>query len=219
MREAEQGEQGDLTVVDVLSQYGIERLSLEILDSYVEFLGDHTAPLSIREAMRLPANELVQTPLRIIEQREKLLTENKGPRGRSSRVIREIRSQAISRKGRLLNEGPGEILASIVANSGRKAKWNASGLVGIGTEWQEPERSEVEWWKWFYGQFHSPQVELPSLQGINILHAAFVVRSKQKSSGNEPLEFIQKMEPFLDPELEIFLAKITKYFSQTLKRR
>lgn len=210
-----------LKAEDVLSKYGVENFSSEIFDRRVEFSSDHAGPLSIKSVVLLPAKELLKTPLRIMEQGEKLLTEKKGPRRRNSREIGQIRSQSVSRKGRLLNEGPGEVLASIAANPGRKAKWSTSGLVGAGTEWQEPERSEVEWWKWFYDQFHSSkekEKKVFSLEEFNILHAVFVVRSKQKSSGIDPVKFMQEMEPFLDPELGIYLTKITKHFSQILER-
>lgn len=215
MREAEQK---DLTVADILSQSRIEGLSPKILDSSIEFLNDHLTPLTVEKVLREPPKELLHTALRIIEQGEELLTEKKGSRRRSNREIKEIRSQAESRKGRLLSEGPGKILASIAANPGRKAKWSTSGLIGVEEEWQEPTKTEIGWWKWFYDQFHAKE-KLPDLDEINILHAAFVVRFRREES--DIWEFMKRIEPYLemDGELEGYLAKITKCFSQTSKRR
>jgi len=210
------------TVAEVLKKYNIQEYPLDISKAQIEFSGDHLSSLSIKNVLCLPREKLLQAPLKILQQEEKLLTGQKGPRGRSSKEIAQIRSQTVSRRGRLLNEGPGEVLASIVINSGKKVKWTASGLEGADDNWLKPDKSEIEFWKWFYNQYNSSPPNATNLfngERLNLLHASFVVRLNQDDFATKPLEFMQEIEPFSDQELDFELAKITKYFSQTLKRR
>lgn len=210
------------TVAELLEKYNIQEYTLDVSNVQIEFLNDHVSPLSVKKVLCLPREELLQVPLKILQQEEKLLTGQKGPRGRSGKVIAQIKNQAGSRRGRLLNEGPGEVLASIVLNSGRKARWIASGLAGAEDSWLKPDRSEIEFWKWFYNQYHSVPPNATNLfygERINILHAAFVIRLKQDDIATRSLEFMGEIEPFSDRELDFELAKVTKHFSPTSKKR
>lgn len=207
-----------------LEGFDISPVSSAVLDSVVRF-ANGTEPLSLKSALLLSPQQLVDRSLQVLKSREEaVVREKKHQRNRPSSEATQIRVQYQRMRSTLLNEGPGTILAAVAANPGKEAKWEMNGLVGNNEEWIEPNREEREWWRWVYGQRQKGEkIEgwFVNEEGLNIAHGFFIMRARARRDAKDERrlsDFIDAIGTFLpeDPEssnLTPLLRKVSQYFN------
>lgn len=216
-------DQGELVLLEtILNRYN---LPITLPENALVFF-DGTKSLCLKEALKMPPNELVGPALGILIHKEELVVSSRKADGkmRSKREKNDIRGQYEKERANLLLNGPGRTLAVIAENSGRQARWTKQGLVGVDSDWVEPPKEEYAWWAWVYGKVQKglgPDKLYLGNTGI-ILHAAFLMRFRVRSgliTAEVINGFIREMTPLIpepseNGELISLLREIAGYRSK-----
>lgn len=186
----------------------------------VDGIAGETRILQLDEAIRLPREELLRKPLIMISNTEgKTVDKKKEGRKRPSREEKQIRSDYKRIKDGLLQNGPGAVLASIVINSGGKAKWSEGGLVGVEEKWKLPSDEERSWWGLIYdlkqNEFGVEEVWEDQLKG-KILWSFFVMRFRLRNGSVSREKFDSFLSSLVnvvsenDERLQAYLREINQ---------
>lgn len=192
-----------------------------VLTSEIQF-SDHTQPLSLKSALNKPQKELVTAPLGILKTAETFAVQAKRHgRPKSKREIGDIREQFTWAASKLLSpEGVGRILATIILNSGQKARWVREGLDCLveNGQWRLPSKEEEKWWGWLYRQKQKGE----NVEGwfkdrfvVNLFHANYVMRVRRSELPPKEFdEFLRMIDPLVPDEGELprIFKEITKTF-------
>lgn len=208
-----------ITIERIFARYNI--LPLLPLGARVKFQ-DSQGTLSFAEAMKLAPQNLLREPLATIYKEELRAVESKkhGGKPRPKREINAIRESHWKERSRLLGKGPGRVLAAIVLNPEKQARWERVGLVGSG-DWSTPPEEESAWWGWVYSERQkNVKIEGRWENGSkgNILHALYVMRFRRGRGDITEDVFesfkgeIDQLIPEDDKGLEELLRRIAKHF-------
>lgn len=179
-------------------------------------------PLSLREALSLPPEKILEKPLSLLSQQEDHVLSQKKPGGgsRSEREKKDIREHYENERQKLKNEIPGRVLAAIAENSGKGGKWTENGLTGD-EEWVGHSEENFAWWKWIYEQ-RQKKIDVTKWwendHSGSILHAVFIMRVRLKNniiSMDTFSQFTKDIMPLIPEEDEEFincLREIAKRF-------
>lgn len=212
-------EKSSLVLEALLEKYNISQLLPFTWSSWVDFSdgiidGGGTGlfrkegqQLSLFEAFKLRAEELLKRPAKILDQKEETLVGEKKHGGRRpQREINQIRERYRKMKAVLVSQAPGKVLAAIAENSGRKANWSEKGLMGQQTEWKEPSIEEQTWWQIIYDMKEKrPEIGEAIIENTklwDISRAVFTMRFRWKNRmiGENELERFNKEISFFIPE-------------------
>lgn len=178
-------------------------------------------------ALRTEPSELVRVPVAIVseEGRKKISEKKPGKIPRSAKEKSSIRRQYDSKKANLINRGPGLVLATIIENDGKAARWSAKGLEGRDSEWKTPSPENIAWWSIIY------EISQEMIRGgkriyelfedeekISLLYAFFRIRfqaARGQISEEVQTNFLNAISPFIDEtgDLPRYFRKVTHQLS------
>lgn len=179
-----EGESGKPSLGDLLEELKIAPLPQGASRSEVAFLNG-TPPLSFIYALSLTPEVLLEQSLRRLRAKEIVSVGEKRHGGgrKPQREITQTREGFRKDRKRLLSKGPGKVLATLVANSGKIARWTHTGLEGADGEeqrWVVPDEDEIQWWGFVYGEARRGDVsDLIGGDKAWLFHAFFAIQAKR----------------------------------------